>query len=155
NQGDETTRTWRSAKKKEGSMNSFGRINGAWVLAISLGLTGASCTMQTSPVLRQDEVPPILVNHSQIDKSTTKEPVTTKVALQAAYGKLPLHFEVNHGQTDERVDFLSRGHGYTLFLTSSEAVLSLQRKPAVWNQNSEGRTPPLTPSDAGLVLHMQ
>ena len=41
------------------------------------------------------------------------------------YGKLPLAFEANQGQTDSRVDFLSRGSGYTLFLTPTEAVLSL------------------------------
>src|SRR5436189_3822618 len=41
------------------------------------------------------------------------------------YGKLPLRFEVNEGQTDARAKFLSRGEGYTLFLTSNEAVLKL------------------------------
>ncbi|MCI0529256.1 MAG: SBBP repeat-containing protein, partial [Nitrospira sp.] len=44
------------------------------------------------------------------------------------YGQLPLHFEVNQGQTDAQVKFLSRGRGYSLFLTSTEAVLVL-RKP--------------------------
>jgi hypothetical protein len=44
----------------------------------------------------------------------------------AAYGKLPLSFDVNQGQTDRRVKFLSRGAGYTLFLTSKGVVLSLQ-----------------------------
>jgi hypothetical protein len=44
-----------------------------------------------------------------------------------AYGKLPLSFEANQGQTDARVKFLSRGAGYNLFLTSTEAVLSLER----------------------------
>ena len=43
----------------------------------------------------------------------------------AAYGTLPLSFEANHGQTDSRVTFLSRGQGYTLFLTPAEAVLRL------------------------------
>ena len=43
-----------------------------------------------------------------------------------AYGKLPLSFEANEGQTDGRVKFISRGVGYTLFLTSDEAVLSLR-----------------------------
>jgi len=37
--------------------------------------------------------------------------------IQDEYGRLPLAFEANAGQTDERVDFLSRGKGYTLFLT--------------------------------------
>src|SRR5213593_2849491 len=46
------------------------------------------------------------------------------------YGKLPLSFEANRGQTDARVQFLARGQGYTLFLTSHEAVLSLQKSQA-------------------------
>ncbi len=37
-----------------------------------------------------------------------------------------LHFEPNLGQTDAAVHFLSRGNGYTLFLASGEAVVSLQ-----------------------------
>ena len=39
--------------------------------------------------------------------------------------RLPLSFEANQGQTDPRVKFLARGPGYTLFLTPTEAVLSL------------------------------
>src|SRR5262249_9323344 len=42
-----------------------------------------------------------------------------------AYGNLPFSFEANTGQADSRVKFLSRGPGYTLFLTSDEAVLAL------------------------------
>jgi hypothetical protein len=45
--------------------------------------------------------------------------------LANAYGKLPLHFEANQGQTDDKVKFLSRGSGYNLFLTSTEAVMVL------------------------------
>ena len=51
-----------------------------------------------------------------------------KPALDARYGNLPLSFEVNRGQTDAQVRYLSRGQGYSLFLTESEAVLSLQEK---------------------------
>ncbi|MGH9769259.1 MAG: hypothetical protein ACREAB_17685, partial [Blastocatellia bacterium] len=43
-----------------------------------------------------------------------------------AYGRLPLSFEVNEGQTESRVKFLSRGPGYNLFLTPTEAVLELR-----------------------------
>jgi hypothetical protein len=39
---------------------------------------------------------------------------------------VPLYFEPNQGQTNERVKFLSRGAGYTLFLTSEGATLSLR-----------------------------
>jgi hypothetical protein len=41
------------------------------------------------------------------------------------YGQIPLSFEPNTGQTDARVKFLSRGPGYTVFLTNDEAVLAL------------------------------
>ncbi|MER3422425.1 MAG: hypothetical protein C4293_03540, partial [Nitrospiraceae bacterium] len=43
-----------------------------------------------------------------------------------AYGELPLSFEANLGQSDQRVKFLSRGRDHTLFLTSTEMVLVLK-----------------------------
>ena len=50
------------------------------------------------------------------------------------YGRLPLAFEANRGQADAQVKFFSRGAGYSLFLTSDEAVLTLSKgsreKPA-------------------------
>lgn len=48
-----------------------------------------------------------------------------KARVAEAYGKLPLSFEANQGQTDPRVKFTARGGDYTLFLTSNEAVLAL------------------------------
>ncbi|HSN85133.1 MAG TPA: SBBP repeat-containing protein [Thermoanaerobaculia bacterium] len=52
-------------------------------------------------------------------------PATAAPALSTeAWGRRPLAFEENRGQTDARVLFLSRAPGYQLFLTSAEAVLS-------------------------------
>lgn len=48
-------------------------------------------------------------------------------AARAAYGRLPLQFEENRGQMDERVRFEARGPGYNLFLTDTEALVSLRR----------------------------
>src|SRR5690349_9603848 len=42
-----------------------------------------------------------------------------------AFARLPLAFEVNRGQADSRVRFLSRNRGYTMFLTPDGATLSL------------------------------
>jgi len=53
---------------------------------------------------------------------------TAKMRIGEAYGKLPMSFEPNRGQTDGRVKFLSRGSGYTLLLTPTEAMLAL------WNE---------------------
>src|SRR5439155_5958861 len=53
------------------------------------------------------------------------EPGRVATRLLKAYGDLPLTFEANQGQTDSRVKFLSRGGGYSLFLTPRETVLAL------------------------------
>ena len=45
---------------------------------------------------------------------STESPQASKPQVLAAYGKLPLSFEANQGQTDERVDFLARGRGYSV-----------------------------------------
>jgi len=42
---------------------------------------------------------------------------------------MPLYFEPNQGQADPRVAFIARGNGLTSYLTSREAVLSVQGSP--------------------------
>lgn len=54
-----------------------------------------------------------------------------KAHLLESYGRLPLSFEPNQGQTSKPVKFLTRGPGYTLFLTEQEAVLSLSSPKSV------------------------
>lgn len=51
-------------------------------------------------------------------------------AWNEAYGKLPMGFEENMGQTAQEVRFVSHGTGYGLFLTPQEAVISLQHPMA-------------------------
>jgi len=66
-------------------------------------------------------------------------PTGTPKESVALYTRLPLSFEVNRGQTDRRVKFLAHGHGYTLFLTSNEAVLVLREPSAAGNSKFEIR----------------
>jgi len=47
-----------------------------------------------------------------------------------SYAKRPMAFEANRGQTDAQVKYLARGSGYTLFLTSREAVLRMRHADA-------------------------
>src|SRR5882672_2780522 len=54
----------------------------------------------------------------------------TEARVSESYGKLPLQFEANRGQTDKDVRFLSRGAGHALYLTASEAVLVLTKPDA-------------------------
>jgi len=60
--------------------------------------------------------------------------------LQRNYSQLPLSFEPNVGQSDARVQFVSRGQGYNIFLTSTEAVFILHK--------------PIAPPQTRAVLRM-
>jgi hypothetical protein len=51
---------------------------------------------------------------------------SSRAFIDEAYGKLPLSFEANQGQVDDRFKFISRGQGYSLFLAANEAVLALK-----------------------------
>ncbi len=58
------------------------------------------------------------------------------------FGKLPLRFEVNQGQSDAQVRYLARGRGYTFFLTPTETVLTLRKfeSPAAQKLRERGRS---------------
>src|SRR5712692_2402140 len=64
---------------------------------------------------------------TQISPSASAPSPVNKQKVTEEYGKLPLSFEANHGQTDAKVKFLSRGPGYKLFLLPNEAVLTLEK----------------------------
>jgi uncharacterized repeat protein (TIGR03803 family) len=61
------------------------------------------------------------------DHQASTAPTRTESKLLANYSKLPLSFEPNQGQVSGPVKFLSRGRGYTIFLTDDEAVLTLRK----------------------------
>jgi RHS repeat-associated protein len=60
----------------------------------------------------------------------------TVTAAGAGFGRVPLAFEPNAGQTDPSVQFLSHGPGFSLYLTGASAVFAL----------------PLTGQDAGTGI---
>jgi hypothetical protein len=84
---------------------------------------------------------PPLSGQSQgsVNKAPSKPALNAsqKACLLHAFGKFPMRFETNRGQTDGRVDFISRGKGYTLFLADGEAVLSLVAPATNGNSKNE------------------
>src|ERR1051325_6906827 len=58
--------------------------------------------------------------------------------VAANYGSIPLSFELNQGQTHQRVKFLARSEGYVLFLTATEALMALDN-PAAHRRGKENR----------------
>ena len=73
------------------------------------------------------------------------------------YGKLPISFEANQGQTDKSVKFLARGQGYGLFLTGKEAVLTLHASASGANEKGPAGKPSthLPGASATDVIRMQ
>lgn len=73
-----------------------------------------------------------------------------------AYGRLPLSFELNQGQTDARVKFLARGRGYGLFLTADEALFSLSGSQMRMRLQGASTSPQITGVDQlpGKVNHL-
>src|SRR4029077_12907355 len=90
----------------------------AAVLAIAC-ITASECAAQTS-----DHGAPTKL----LSPAANAPSPAAKQKVAEEYGKLPLSFEANYGQTDPKVKFLSRGPGYKLFLLPHEAVLMLQRE---------------------------
>ena len=86
----------------------------------SLGL--ALLSVAAAGVLLQ--IGPAQASSKKARRSTA--PATKQQAL-AAYGKLPLAFTANAGQTDARVRYSAQGAGFSVFLTRREAMLALQR----------------------------
>src|SRR5262245_18028325 len=101
-------------------------------------LTAWSCAHPETPLKsmlardRSTSGTPLVIQKARLDQNLgTSGRVSDKARLQIAeaYGKLPLGFEANQGQTDRRARFISRGNGYSLFLAPTESVLTL-RGPA-------------------------
>src|SRR5229473_2852563 len=100
----------------------------AYFICLFQCLTTTFLLAQSNPVPLTNQNARVVspIHSSQADQKA-------QAKILDSYGKLPLSFEANHGQTDGRVKFLSRTGGYTLFLTGDEAVLALRGKTAKKN----------------------
>jgi hypothetical protein len=68
---------------------------------------------------------------------------SSKATLLSSYGRVPMSFEPNLGQTASRVRFLAHGPGSTTFLTDTGAVLAISK------QLGKGTSP--VPPGSGLI----
>jgi len=76
-----------------------------------------------------------------------------KARIVERYGRLPIAFEPNQSQVDPKVKFVSRGAGYNLFLTNTEAVLALHRV-STQETISPGANALLPQEEQSAVLHI-
>lgn len=64
------------------------------------------------------------------DRAPVAAEPEARARIAENFVKLPISFEINKGQIDQSVKFLSHGPGYDLFLTANEAVLRLPKPRA-------------------------
>jgi len=67
------------------------------------------------------------------------EPAPGAASAIARFAQLPLSFEANQGQTDERAQFIARGHDHTVFLGPEGATIALRQPLASTNDVHPGR----------------
>ncbi len=78
----------------------------------------------------------LVPKHDGATARTDRQAVSAaKKKIMDVYGNVPLHFEANQGQIDGPAKFLSRGQGYSMFLTPTELVIALRR------ENAQGEAP--------------
>jgi len=112
---------------------SRGSCFASWALYLGLGLASALAMKSAGA---SDRVPrPSPVRTGVTAKAGPANPRVARLRPSAraqlikAYAELPLRFELNRGQTDKQVKFLSHGRGYALFLTGTESVISFTDRP--------------------------
>ncbi len=110
----------------------------ACFVSLFLGLT-TSLLSQSNPVSLISPTANVVspISASQADPKA-------QARILDGYGKLPLSFEANYGQTDAQVKFLSRAGGYSLFLTRDEAVFA-------WSGRNAKKSPPQGLKPASLA----
>src|SRR5229473_2064814 len=118
----------------------------AYFICLFQCLTTTFLLAQSNPVPLTNQNARVV---SPISSSQADQKAQAKIL--DGYGKLPLSFEANHGQADERVKFLSRTGGYTLFLTGDEAVLALRGRKAKKNSPQSLKPAAAAAMQAGFV----
>jgi hypothetical protein len=71
------------------------------------------------------------------------------------YGKLPLSFESNVGQSDASVQYISRANGYSLFLSSKETTFLLKANSSASQQSTKQASPEAGRFERGSSLRLQ
>lgn len=95
-----------------------------------------------------DSATPLVAN------AATTVPISNEISpaqLSDHYGQIPLSFEANRGQVHQDVNYLSRGAGYTVFLTPREAVLALTKIPSPAHSITALKDDKATESETAVV----
>ena len=84
--------------------------------AVSAGVSGKAVEILAAEAM---------AHRSAAAPAPVAAPAAVQSRVQRGYGRLPMHFEPNVGQSAEAVRFTARGPGYRVLLAPQEAVLML------------------------------
>jgi len=109
-------------------------VSGAILLVAALALLAEprleiASSLVGSVVQHPTQQPHITVRQLSPPANPAYSQLTNQGRVSAAYNSLPLYFEANRGEADPQVKFVSRGSGYTLFLTRGAEAALVLRKP--------------------------
>src|SRR2546425_6195525 len=118
--------------RKDHTMKHAGKL---LITLVAVGILPPLLVAPLSPIAVQPQnqrpaTDTAVATQSLIRQASEEIPEVNEQRLLETYGKLPLSFEANQGQTDSQVKFLSRRGSHCLFLSSTEAVLTLSKFPA-------------------------
>jgi len=82
----------------------------------------ALCLLMSVATFPMKSQSPSSATFTSTDRPASRE---ASARLPGSYGKLPISFEPNEGQTDKAVQFVARGSGYMLVLEPDEALMTL------------------------------
>lgn len=115
-----------------------------WALGLTLVVLAAAITWKVVAG-GYSESPVGAVSSSQESETAAA------VQLESAFGQLPLHFEAHDGESDEPVEFLARGRGYSLLLKPVETQSTWHRLHRLPPVTSRG-LPPQVPYARQFIL---
>jgi hypothetical protein len=119
-------------------MRLFRPLSSLITISLVVILLSTILLAQSSSSITDAVIAPLFKQGAAL-KSLSQPDPENQAKIQESYGKLPLSFEVNQGQADSRVKFLTRTGAYSLSLTEDEAVFALRKRRATTNFPVETR----------------
>lgn len=117
------------SRNKTGSIRSFNTFNSTMITKFPVlsFLIPVLFILFFNQILTANTVNTI--NSTDADTLDSSQPSHDKefnrVTIMENYGKLPLQFEINRGQTDSQVQYLSRNSFYNIYFLHNEVVMTL------------------------------
>src|SRR5450432_530974 len=120
----------------------------------AIGISSVVCLVAVFASSRVSKREPEMQRPVHVSSTAAKTSVQKPAATIAAqYGRTPLAFEENRGQSSPEAKFLARGAGYEIFLTPEESVFVLRAPSAV--NASKIKSPKFASNSSASILRMK